>query len=220
MLTSRTAFMHHGQICFSTERIIIVGDIADEFVELLKLKAAKFQPGCGVSDSIVKNAYNALVDAEAKGARFLVGGPCYLEPASLQPTLVTGVTRDMTIFDEESFGPSASVYFVKDDEEAIALTNESKYGLNAAIHSTNMGRALNLGRRLEVAQVHVNSMTVHDERTYIFLLCTFSRILSCASTDAGTGLSQLPCRSVQSKEAVGAVTMAVGVWKSSPPKES
>ena len=211
------AFMHHGQICFSTERIIVVGNIVDEFVDLLRSKAALFEPGYGVSDGIVNNAYKQLVDAQSKGAKFLIGGPRYRHPASLEPTLITGVTNDMAIFDEESFGPSASVYFAKDDEEAIALTNDSRYGLNAAIHSKNMLRALNLGRRLEVAQVHVNSMTVHDERmSFSFSSPPFSN--SFANNDLS--YSKRPCRSGQSKEAVGAETMAVGGWKSSQPKRS
>ena len=155
--------MHHGQICFSTERIIILEAVATNFIELLKEKASGFSPGSGVSTDIVQKAHESLVDAERKGAKFILGGPKYTGPAELLPTIVTGVTRDMTIFDIETFGPSVSVYVVKDDLEAIKVANDSVYGLNASIHSMNMYRAIKVGRQLEFGQVHVNSLTAHNE---------------------------------------------------------
>jgi acyl-CoA reductase-like NAD-dependent aldehyde dehydrogenase len=160
------AFMHHGQICFSTERIIVLESVADKFIELLKLKAEGFAPGSGASGDIVRNAHDTLVDAEKKGAKFLIGGPKYTGPAELLPTIVTGVTRDMRIFDIETFGPSVSVYVVKDDEAAIEAANDSVYGLNASIHTRDMNRAINVGRQLEFGQVHVNSLTAHNEATF------------------------------------------------------
>ena len=69
----------------------------------------------------------------------------------------------MSLFDIESFGPSTSVYIVKDDKEAIAVANDSVYGLNASIHTTNMNRAITVARQLEFGQVHVNSLTAHNE---------------------------------------------------------
>jgi acyl-CoA reductase-like NAD-dependent aldehyde dehydrogenase len=166
VLTSVIAFMHHGQICFSTERIIVLESVADKFIELLKLKAEGFAPGSGASGDIVRNAHDTLVDAEKKGAKFLIGGPKYTGPAELLPTIVTGVTRDMRIFDIETFGPSVSVYVVKDDEAAIEAANDSVYGLNASIHTRDMNRAINVGRQLEFGQVHVNSLTAHNEGMY------------------------------------------------------
>lgn len=158
-----TAFMNHGQICFSTERIIVLESVADKFIELLKLKSTGFAPGSGVSDEVVRKAHDALVEAEEKGAKFLSGGPKYTGPAELLPTIVTGVTRDMRMFDIETFGPSVSVYMVTDDEAAIAAANDSVYGLNASIHTKDMYRAIKIARQLEFGQVHVNSLTAHNE---------------------------------------------------------
>ena len=158
-----TAFLHHGQICFSTERILISRSISEKFIALLKEKTAKYDPGSGVTDDVVKKAHDKLVDAEKKGAKFIIGGPKYRSHSSLVPTLLTGVTREMAMFDDETFGPSAAIYIIEDDEEAIRIANDSKYGLNASIHSTDMFRAFKIARRLEVAQVHVNSMTENDE---------------------------------------------------------
>jgi acyl-CoA reductase-like NAD-dependent aldehyde dehydrogenase len=155
--------MHHGQICFSTERIIVLESVAEHFIPLLKKAADVFAPGSGVSQDMVSKAYASLVEAEDKGATFLLGGPEYVQPAQLRPTIVTGVTEDMTLFDTESFGPSVSLYIAKDEEEAIMMANNSTYGLNASVHSTDMYRALRVGQRLEVGQVHVNSLTTYNE---------------------------------------------------------
>ena len=73
----------------------------------------------------------------------------------------------MSLFDTESFGPTVSVYVVEDDEEAITIANDSLYGLNASIHTTNMSRAIKIARRLEFGQLHINSMTTHNERKLI-----------------------------------------------------
>ena len=100
------AFLHHGQICFSTERIIVLEEVAGKFIELLKQKAAGFAPGSGVSEAVVRKAYERLVEAEEKGARFICGGPKYATHSGLVPTILTGVTEDMSIFDTETFGPS------------------------------------------------------------------------------------------------------------------
>lgn len=155
--------MHHGQICFSTERIIVLESVADRFIPLLKKAAKGFAPGSGVSQDMVSKAYAGLVEARDKGATFLLGGPEYVQPAQLRPTIVTGVTEDMTLFDTESFGPSVSLYTAKDEEEAIKIANHSSYGLNASVHSSDMYRAFRVAQRLEVGQVHVNSLTTYNE---------------------------------------------------------
>ena len=155
--------MHHGQICFSTERIIVLESVAERFIPLLKKIAGEFAPGTGVSDDIVSKARKSLVEAHDKGATFLLGGPEGVGPSQLRPTIVTGVTEQMTLFDTETFGPSVSLYIAKDEEEATKMANNSAYGLNASVHSTDMYRALRVGRRLEVGQVHVNSFTTYNE---------------------------------------------------------
>ena len=155
--------MHHGQICFSTERVIVVESVAKQFIPALIKFAKDFAPGTGASKPVVEKAYANLIDAQQKGARFLLGGPKYIGPAELRPTIVTEVTNDMRIFDVESFGPSVSLYVVKNDEEAKAKANDSVYGLNAAIHTTDMNRALQVARRMVFCQIHVNNLTTYNE---------------------------------------------------------
>lgn len=172
--------MHHGQVCFSTERIIVLEPVAEKFCDLLKQKASTFVPGSGASASIVRKAYDNLVEAQAKGADFLVGGPKYVRSAELVPTIVQNVTEDMSLFDTESFGPSVSLYVAKDDKAAVKMANNSAYGLNVSVHTTNMQRAINIGRRLEFGQVHVNNLTTHNEGEISFR-SVLPRSSSCES---------------------------------------
>ena len=158
-----TAFTHHGQVCFSTERILVIQSVADKFIELLKIKALEFPQTLGVSSKIVKNAFDTLVDAKDKGARFILGEPERLSEISLAPTLVTGVTKEMRIWDEETFGPSATVIIVENDADIIDIVNESNYGLDAFLHTRDMNRAVNIARQLEVGRVRVNS-PAHEGR--------------------------------------------------------
>ncbi|GAB7351609.1 hypothetical protein MBLNU459_g2227t1 [Dothideomycetes sp. NU459] len=152
ILSAKGALLHHGQICFGTERIIVHRAVADKFIELL-----------------VKHALEVLQDAKDKGAKFLYGSPEYAGKNAVKPALVqvdASASKDhLRIVDEETFGPSASVYIVDSDEEAIAIANRSAYGLNATIHTKNLERAIKMGRELEYGQVHANSISVYTSPT-------------------------------------------------------
>lgn len=165
-LVALGAVLHHGQICFSTERIIVHTNVAEKFQSLLvqAMKGVEGPTGSAVSESIAKHAKEVLKDSETKGQSFLIGGVDSSKPLSLRPTIVLE-PRDSRIVDEETFGPSASLYVVKDDEAAIELANRSAYGLNATIWSTNMERAIRMSRELEYGQVHINSISVYTSPT-------------------------------------------------------
>ena len=167
-LTKVSAFLHHGQICFSTERILVQNSIAENFMDILRRKSKNHSAGMAVTPQMAEAAQKKLLDAEQKGAQFLFGGPGYAKKSGLIPSIMTGVNETMTVFDEETFGPSASLYTFQDDDEAIALANNSEYGLNAAIHTTNMERGIDMGRELEVGQVHINNLTEYDEGKHLF----------------------------------------------------
>lgn len=137
----------------------------EKFIQLLSAAMGKIpKAGDAVTKQSAIHAFDVLKDAQDKGAKFLLGGPEYISETSLKPTLVTNVSRDARIWDEETFGPSASVYVAEDDEDAIARANDSVYGLNAAVHSTSWEHAYNVGSRLEYGQVNINGMTVNDSR--------------------------------------------------------
>ncbi|KAJ5803434.1 ALDH-like protein [Penicillium pulvis] len=160
------AYLHHGQLCFSTERIIVLESVAEEFKKHLIKEAESFRITDGVSPRIVEACQEKLIDAKEKGATFLVGKPEKMGVAKLHPTILMGLTKSMTLWNEESFGPSAALFIARDDEHSIELANDSKYGLNAAIHTKDFNRAWVMTQELEFGQVHTNNMTPHDEPTF------------------------------------------------------
>ncbi|KAJ4299113.1 hypothetical protein N0V90_004357 [Kalmusia sp. IMI 367209] len=164
-LAALGAVLNHGQICFSTERIIVHEAVAEKFQQLLikAMETAGSHAGSAVSSSIGLHANDVIRDAETSGQNVLLGGPSDCD-VTLRPTIVLNPSSSR-IIDEETFGPSASLYVVPTDEAAIQLANRSAYGLNATIWSTNMERALKMARELEYGQVHINSISVYTSPT-------------------------------------------------------
>jgi acyl-CoA reductase-like NAD-dependent aldehyde dehydrogenase len=158
--------MHHGQICFSTERIVVRAEVADEFQTLLvaQMEGLGDIAGSAVSREIAGHAEDVVRDARDK---VIVGGVDEDAKGSirLKPTIVLNPDPTSRIFDEETFGPSASLYVVKDDAEAIELANKSAYGLNATVWTKDMARFMKIARELEYGQVHANTISVYTAPT-------------------------------------------------------
>ncbi|KAL6252545.1 hypothetical protein RBB50_000264 [Rhinocladiella similis] len=152
------AFNHHGQICFSTERIVVLRSVADSFIDLVKKKTLQWPQTHGVNARIVRTSYEMLTDAQSKGAEFILGKPEYLSETSLTPAILTGVTKEMKIWDEESFGPSTTVVVVDDHQQAIRVVNESNYGLDTILFTKDMKRAIEIAQELQVGRIRVNSV--------------------------------------------------------------
>ena len=148
--------------------------IAENFIQLLKKTAESFDAGIPVTATMSKGTHDKLVDAQYKGAKFILGGPQYGEKHSLVPSIVTGVTKEMTMWNEETFGPCLAVYIVDNDEEAIELVNDTPYGFSTSIHTRDLTRALKISRELDVGQVQVNANTVSGEGKHTKIL---SRIM-------------------------------------------
>ncbi len=165
------AFMNQGQICMSTERIIVVAAIADEFARRFAARAQSLATGDpregkaplgAVVDRKAVTHVNALIeDARAHGARILAGGPAIgvLMPA----TVVDGVTAEMKLYRDESFGPVVAVIRARDEQDAIRLANDSDYGLSAAVFTRDTARGLRVARQIRSGMCHINGPTVHDE---------------------------------------------------------
>ncbi|MBV6274098.1 aldehyde dehydrogenase [Alcaligenaceae bacterium CGII-47] len=165
------AFANSGQICMSTERIIVDERIADEFVARLASKASSLpmgdpREGAVVLGSVVDMATvercNAMIDdALAKGAQLLCGGKA---DSTLMPaTLLDHVTPTMRIYNDETFGPVKGIVRVRGVEEAIACANDNAYGLSSAVIGGDLARAIQVANRLQTGICHVNGPTVHDE---------------------------------------------------------
>jgi len=165
------AFANSGQICMSTERIIVDERVADEFVAKFAAKAASLpcsDPRLGptvlgsvVDVQTVLRCNDLIDDALAKGAKIVVGGKA---SSTLMPaTVLDFVTPEMRIYHEESFGPVKGVIRAESEEEAVAIANDNELGLSAAVFSRDTARAWNIACRIQSGICHINSPTVHDE---------------------------------------------------------
>ncbi len=164
------AFMNQGQICMSTERIIVDDSIADDFVAAFGKKAAGLPHGNprdqvvlgSVIDRATIDKVDALIeDALSKGAVLVTGGA---EEGTVMPaTILDKVTPEMKLFYEESFGPVVCIIRAADTDHAVDLANDTDYGLSASVFGKDIRRALSVAKRIESGICHINGPTVHDE---------------------------------------------------------
>ncbi|MCB5363817.1 aldehyde dehydrogenase [Pusillimonas sp. CC-YST705] len=169
--TAFGAFANSGQICMSTERIIVDESIADEFVAKLKAKAESLPLGDprkgpvvlgSVVDMTTVNRVNELIDdALAKGAVLVCGGKA--DNTLMPATLLDHVTPEMRIYTEETFAPVKPIVRVKGEEAAIEHANNNAFGLSSAVFTKDVARGWRVARRIESGICHVNGPTVHDE---------------------------------------------------------
>jgi vanillin dehydrogenase len=165
------AFMNQGQICMSTERLVVDETVADAFVAKLAAKAAKLPAGdptkgdvvlgSVVNAEAVKRIAELLEDAKAKGAKVAAGGG--IEGTIMQATVLDHVDSSMRVYGEESFGPVVSVIRVQGEDEAVRVANDTEYGLSASVFSRDISRAMGVASRIESGICHINGPTVHDE---------------------------------------------------------
>ena len=165
------AFMNQGQICMSTERIIVVEAVADAFAEKFRAKASSMPTGDpregktplgAVVDGKTVHHVNSLIDdALGKGATALTGGKS--DSVLMTATVIDGVTEGMNLYRDESFGPVVALIRAKDEADAIRLANDSSYGLSAAVFTKDTARGLRVARQIHSGICHVNGPTVADE---------------------------------------------------------
>ena len=170
------AFMNQGQICMSTDRIVVDERVADEFVKKLVARAAPLVAGdprrndvalgCMVTAEAAARVGNLVRDAIEKGASLAMGGG--IDGAVMQPTVVDRVTSAMNIYAEESFGPVVVVLRASGECDAIRIANDSPFGLSAAVFTRDCARGLRVAEQIESGICHVNGPTVHDEANMPF----------------------------------------------------
>ncbi|MBN1428232.1 MAG: aldehyde dehydrogenase family protein [Anaerolineae bacterium] len=169
-------FLHQGQICMSVGRIIVAESIAEAFAQKLSAKAAALPKGDParpetiigplINEAQVQKVDGHVKDAVAKGAHLLTGGQ--YQGRVYDPTVLTGVTPDMLVYYEETFGPVASIIAVRNEQEALAVANDTIYGLSAGIITPDLEKAIYLAEGLEAGMVHVNDASIDAEASVPF----------------------------------------------------
>ena len=165
------AFMNQGQICMSTERIVVDQKIADTFVAKFATKAETLVAGDPrkgdtplgslIGTDAADRIQGLIKDAVGKGASVVAGGK--VAGTLMSATVVDHVTSSMRIYGEESFGPIVTIVRVNGVDEAVRIANDTEYGLSAAVFGRDIARALDVAKRIESGICHVNGPTVHDE---------------------------------------------------------
>jgi acyl-CoA reductase-like NAD-dependent aldehyde dehydrogenase len=169
--TAFGAFMHQGQICMSTRRILVERPIADEFVQKLAEKTKTLKVGDPhehdtvigplINESALNMVSSRVDEAVQKGAKVLAGGEA--EGSAYRATLLTDVPPDSDFARQETFGPVAAIEIVDDADEAIERANATSYGLSSGLITGNSDRGFQLAQRIDAGIVHVNDQTVGDE---------------------------------------------------------
>jgi acyl-CoA reductase-like NAD-dependent aldehyde dehydrogenase len=165
------AFFHSGQTCVSVERVYVVAEVYDRFVQTVVAETRRLRQGYSPA---IENPYDIgplsferqvgiieshMQDALAKGARVLAGGQ--RQGLFMEPTVVVDVDHTMLLMQDETFGPIMPIMKVRDEEEAIRLANDSYYGLSASVWSEDLEHARRVAERLEVGSVVVNDTIAH-----------------------------------------------------------
>src|SRR5271170_2395868 len=164
-------FFHQGQVCMANSRILVEEPIFDAFCERFAAVAQSLKVGDPrepdtIIGPLIRGTQCAVIDGHVddavdKGAKLLCGKTH--KDQYYWPTVLSGITPDMKIFNEESFGPVTSIIKVKSAEEALEIANNTDYGLSAGVITNDMQKALDLAFELESGMVHLNDCTVADE---------------------------------------------------------
>jgi succinate-semialdehyde dehydrogenase / glutarate-semialdehyde dehydrogenase len=158
-------YRNNGQTCVCANRIYVQDKVYDAFAEKLAVAVKKLKVGNGVEDGVttgplinpaaVKKVEEHIADAVAKGGKVALGGKS-MGGNFFEPTIITGVTSDMAVAREETFGPVAPLFRFKTEEEAIAMANATEFGLACYFYTRDIGRVWRVGEALEYGIVGIN----------------------------------------------------------------
>lgn len=167
-------YRNTGQTCICTNRFLVQSAVHDEFVEKLAKKVAQLKVGSGFEEGVaqgpliemaaVEKVEEHVADAVAGGAKILTGGKRHAKGGTFfEPTVIVGMTQDMKAAREETFGPLAPVFRFETEEEAVALANDTPFGLASYFYSRDIGRVWRMAEALEYGLVGVNAGIISTE---------------------------------------------------------
>jgi succinate-semialdehyde dehydrogenase/glutarate-semialdehyde dehydrogenase len=167
-------YRNAGQTCVCANRLYIQDGVYDQFAEKLAIAVGKLKVGNGVEDGVtqgpmidekaVEKVEEHIADAVAKGAKIALGGKRHaLGHSFFEPTILTGVTQDMAVAKEETFGPMAPLFRFKTEEEIIQYANDTEFGLASYFFSRDIGRIFRVSEALEYGMVGVNTGLISTE---------------------------------------------------------
>lgn len=169
-------FTHQGQICMSANRIIVQASIYDEFIKKYKEKVSSLSVGDPKDPQTIigpvvnerqANNLQAMIDnGIEEGAKVVLQGN--ISGNMVEPTILKDVTPNMTIAQEELFGPVVCVMPFETEADAIAIANDTKFGLSGAVHTSNLERGVELAKKIHTGMIHVNDITINDEPIVAF----------------------------------------------------
>ena len=169
-------FTHQGQICMSANRILVQKSIYNEFIEKYVAKVSSLKVGDPRDPETIigpvindrqANNLNAMVEKGIEeGAKAILKGN--VNGRMVEPTILVDVTTDMTVAQEELFGPVVCVITFETEEEAIQIANDTRFGLSGAIHTSNLARGVEMAKKVHTGMIHVNDLTINDEPIVAF----------------------------------------------------
>ena len=169
-------FTHQGQICMSANRILVQKSIYNEFLEKYVAKVSSLKVGDPrdpetiigpvINDRQAANLAAMIEKGIAEGAKVALKGS--VKGRMVEPTILYDVTTDMSVAQEELFGPVVCVIPFETEEEAIQIANDTRFGLSGAIHTANISRGVEMAKKVHTGMIHVNDLTINDEPNVAF----------------------------------------------------
>ncbi|KAJ5300171.1 hypothetical protein N7508_007414 [Penicillium antarcticum] len=163
------SFLHAGQVCMSTERIIVHSSVAESFIEAFKQCTDELFPLSGLSPVLVSSAgarkTKGLVSAALAGGADVVFGSPVEESSTptMRPIVLRNLKKDADLYYTESFGPTVVILTFESEDEALTIANDTEYGLSGAVFTEDLAAGLRVARQCETGAVHINAMSIHDD---------------------------------------------------------
>lgn len=164
-------FLHQGQICIAINRIIVEDSIYDEFVSRFKAHVESLKVGDPseedtavgpiINEQQLASLKEKIATASKEGAQLILGGD--IQGQVVPPHIFTEVTRDMDLAKNEVFGPLVGIIRAKDEADALAIANDSMFGLSSAVFTEDMEKGLRFARGIKAGMTHINDISVNDE---------------------------------------------------------